>query len=48
MVQFEKSQSALKFREIVAISLKSMPHITLFQILMLCGNGPKITVRAPL
>ena len=48
IVQFEKSQSALKFREIVAINLKSMPYIILFQFVMLCGNGPKIRVRAPL
>ena len=48
MVQFEKSQSALKFREIVAINLNSMPYIILFQFVMLCGNGPKIIVRAPL
>ena len=46
-MQFEKSQSALKFREIVAISLKSMPYIILFQFIMLLGNGPKITVSAP-
>ena len=44
----EKFQNALKFCEIVANSLKSMPYIIFFQFVMLLGNGPKITVRAPL
>ena len=44
----EKFQYALKFGEIVAISLKSMPYIIFFQFVMLVGNGPKIIVRAPL
>ena len=48
MVLTQEPPNCTKFCHFVAISLISMPHIILFQFLMLFGNGPKITVRAPL
>ena len=48
IVLTQKPPNCTKLCEIEANSLISMTHIILFQFLMLFGNGPKITVRAPL